>query len=63
MAAVKVREALRLITVAGWYWVRTTGSHRHYKHPVRPGLVTIPGKPGDDLSPKTWESIRRQAGL
>jgi predicted RNA binding protein YcfA (HicA-like mRNA interferase family) len=63
MAAVKVREAIRLIEAAGWSWVCTTGSHRHFKHPSRPGLVTIPGKLSDDLHPKTWASIKQQAGL
>ena len=29
---------------------RTRGSHRQYKHPDRPGLVTIAGKPNDDLA-------------
>ena len=39
----------------GWYQVAMRGSHRHFKHPVKHGKVTIPGKPGDDLHPKTWE--------
>ena len=38
-------------------------SHRQYRHPERPGLVTIAGKPSDTLHPKTWASIIRQAGL
>jgi predicted RNA binding protein YcfA (HicA-like mRNA interferase family) len=63
MATVKVRKAIRLIEAAGWYWVRTTGDHRQYKHPTKKGTVTIPGKPGKDLHPKTWASIRRQAGI
>jgi predicted RNA binding protein YcfA (HicA-like mRNA interferase family) len=39
------------------------GSHRHFKHPTKPGTVTIAGHPGDDLQPGTEASIRRQAGL
>jgi hypothetical protein len=39
------------------------GSHRQYRHPNRPGLVTIAGKPSDTLHPKTWASIVKQAGL
>jgi predicted RNA binding protein YcfA (HicA-like mRNA interferase family) len=27
------------------------------------GLVTVPGKPGDDLAPGTLNSILKQAGL
>lgn len=28
----------------GWYFVRQKGSHRHFKHPTNPGLVTVPYK-------------------
>ena len=38
------------------------GSHRQYKHPSKQGLVTVPGKPGDDLAPGTVNSIFKQAG-
>jgi predicted RNA binding protein YcfA (HicA-like mRNA interferase family) len=61
--AVKVREAIKLIENDGWYLDRTRGSHRQYKHPTKPGLVTIAGKPGDDLAPGTKNSILKQAGL
>jgi predicted RNA binding protein YcfA (HicA-like mRNA interferase family) len=60
---VKVREAIKRIEAAGWELSRTRGSHRQYRHPGRPGLVTIAGKPSDTLHPKTWASIIRQAGL
>ncbi len=60
---VKVRDILRLIEQDGWYLVRTRGSHRQYKHPTKPGLVTLPGKPGDDLAPGTLNSVLKQAGL
>ena len=59
----KVRDAIRLIETDGWYLARTRGSHRQYKHPVKLGLVTVPGKLSDDLAPGTWASIRRQAQL
>jgi predicted RNA binding protein YcfA (HicA-like mRNA interferase family) len=34
-----------------------------YKHPTKAGLVTLPGKPGDELAPGTLNSIFKQAGL
>jgi predicted RNA binding protein YcfA (HicA-like mRNA interferase family) len=34
-----------------------------YKHPVRPGRVTVAGKPSDDLAPGTLNSIFKQSGL
>ncbi len=57
----KVREAIRLIEQDGWRLVRTKGSHRQYRHPVKPGTVTIAGKPSDDLPPGTWNSILKQS--
>lgn len=38
------------------------GSHHHFKHPTKPGLVTIP-HPKKDLLAKTVGSILKQAGL
>lgn len=60
---VKVREVIRLIEDDGWSLVRTRGSHRQFKHPTKPGRVTIAGKRSDDLAPGTLRSILKQAGL
>jgi predicted RNA binding protein YcfA (HicA-like mRNA interferase family) len=46
-----------------WVLARTRGSHRQYKHPRKSGLVTLSGKPGDDLAPGTLNSVLKQAGL
>lgn len=59
----KVREVIRLIETDGWVRVRQRGSHRQFKHPTKPGLVTIAGKPGDELAPGTLNSVLKQAGL
>ena len=59
----KVEKVIKLIETDGWYIVRTRGSHRQYKHDVKKGLVTIAGKPGDELAPGTLNSILKQAGL
>jgi len=59
----KVKEIIRLIEADGWLLSRTRGSHRQYKHPSKPGLVTVAGKPSDDLAKGTEASIFRQAGL
>jgi predicted RNA binding protein YcfA (HicA-like mRNA interferase family) len=59
----KVRDIIKLIERDGWYLARTRGSHRQYKHPIKSGLVTVPGKPGDDLAVGTLDSILKQAGL
>jgi predicted RNA binding protein YcfA (HicA-like mRNA interferase family) len=59
----KVREAMRLIEDDGWFPVATRGSHRQYRHPIKPGRVTIAGKLSDDLAPGTMNSILKQAAL
>jgi predicted RNA binding protein YcfA (HicA-like mRNA interferase family) len=60
---VKVRDIIRLLEAHGWVIVRSKGSHRQYKHPVKAGLVTVPGHLSDELHPKTLNSILAQAGL
>jgi predicted RNA binding protein YcfA (HicA-like mRNA interferase family) len=60
---VEIREVTKLIEQDGWWLVRTRGSHRQYKHSYKLGLVTVPGKPGDELAPGTLNSILEQAGL
>jgi len=60
---VKVREAIKLVENDGWYLDRTRGGHRQYRHGNKRGIVTIAGKPGDELAPGTKNSILKQAGL
>jgi predicted RNA binding protein YcfA (HicA-like mRNA interferase family) len=59
----KVRDVIKMLEQDGWYLDRTRGSHRQYKHSTKPGLVTLPGKPGDDLAAGTLNSVLKQAGL
>jgi predicted RNA binding protein YcfA (HicA-like mRNA interferase family) len=59
----KVRDILRLLRDDGWYLARTKGSHQQFKHPSKPGRVTLAGAPNDDLAPGTLNSILKQAGL
>jgi len=63
--ATKYRDIIRRLEAAGWVHIRTTGSHLHFKHPSRPGIVTVPGggKLNKDIAPGTLRSILRQAGL
>lgn len=59
----KVREVIRLLAQEGWVLVVTRGSHRQFKHPTKPGRVTVSGNLGDDMPKGTFASVRRQAGL
>jgi predicted RNA binding protein YcfA (HicA-like mRNA interferase family) len=63
ISSMKVSEVLELLKQDGWYLAVTRGSHRQYKHPTKPGRVTVPGKPSHDLAPGTLNSILEQAGL
>jgi predicted RNA binding protein YcfA (HicA-like mRNA interferase family) len=58
-----VRDIIRQIEEDGWRHIATRGSHRQYKHPTKLGRVTVAGKPRDDVSPGTLNSILKQAGL
>ena len=41
----------------------TEGSHRPFKHPKKPGRVTVSGHPGDNMLKGTLASVLRQVGL
>ncbi len=58
-----VREVIKLLELNGWQLVATRGSHRQFKHPDKPGKVTVAGKPCVDVPPGTLNSILKQAGL
>lgn len=58
----RAREIEKIIEKDGWKLKSTKGSHRHYKHPSKPGKVTIPFHTGD-LDIRTVKSILEQAGL
>jgi predicted RNA binding protein YcfA (HicA-like mRNA interferase family) len=59
----KVRDIIKMVKKDDWVLVRTRGSHRQYKHPKKPGLITIAGKPSDDVASGTLNSILKQGGF
>ena len=65
MRTMKVKEILKLLSEDNWYQLKpkhTGGSHRQFKHPTKPGKVTVNGKPGDDVRPNDLRNIFNQAG-
>lgn len=58
----RASEIEKIIVADGWYHTSTKGSHKQFKHPTKPGKVTIPQHRGD-LDIKTAKSILKQAGL
>lgn len=47
----------------GWSLGRTKGSHRQFRHPDKPGTVTVAGKLGVDMPRGTLNAVMKQAGL
>ncbi len=56
------KEMERIILADGWFFQTQNGSHRQYRHPTKPGKVTIPFH-CKDLSKFVENSILKQAGL
>jgi len=59
---VNSKEIIRMLEDMGYQLVRIKGSHHHFKHPHRSGLVTVP-HPKKDLPVGTAKSILKAAGL
>lgn len=55
------REVIKMLKKDGWFLVRITGDHHHFKHPTKKGVVTVP-HPNKDLPKGTINSIFKQAG-
>lgn len=58
----KVKAVIQRLKNDGWKLEWRKGSHRQFKHSGKKGLVTVSGKPSDDLAPGTVGSIFKQAG-
>jgi predicted RNA binding protein YcfA (HicA-like mRNA interferase family) len=63
LPTVKVRDVVAVLEADGWRLVRTRGSHRQFRHPNKPGTVTVAGKASTDVPIGTLGSIWKQAGL
>ncbi len=63
LMAMKVREVIYLLQKHGWAEVRSKGSHRHFKHPGRQFIITVPGNEGKELAPGTLSATLKEAEL
>jgi len=54
---------LKLLADDGWETVRTKGSHRQMKHPMKNGTVTVAGKPSLEIPVGTLKRIRKQGQI
>lgn len=58
----RFREIQKILHKDGWELVGISGSHHQYKHPTKPGKVTVPNHRGD-IPSNILKSIFKQAGL
>lgn len=56
------RDIIKALKKDGWYLDRVNGSHHQFRHPTKPGVVTVP-HPKKDLKRGTVHSIEQQSGL
>lgn len=55
------RKLIKMLEADGWIRVAVKGDHWQFKHPEKPGRVTVP-HPNKDIKAGTVMSIYRQAG-
>ena len=51
------QQVIRVLERQGWRLDHTRGSHHYYRHPTKPGMVSVPCHKGTSLKPKTLSSI------
>lgn len=56
------REVIKRLKADGWFEVAQAGSHKQFKHLVKPGRVTVV-YPQKDVPEGTLRSIEKQSGL
>lgn len=58
----KSAGVIKALKADGWFQVGQKGSHAQFKHPTKPGRVTVP-HPSKDLKIGTLKSIEAQSGV
>lgn len=56
------QRLIELLEADGWYVVAREGAHMHFRHPAKPGRVTVQ-HPLDDVPAATRRSIAAQTGI
>ncbi len=55
-------EIIKKLEKDGWFEVRQSGSHKQFRHPTKPGTVTVP-HPKSEMAIGTIKSIEKQSGV
>jgi len=60
--SMKSAAIIKALEADGWFQVGQKGSHRQFKHPTKPGRVTV-AHPVNDMPIGTLVSIEKRSGL
>lgn len=59
----KVEQLIRALERDGWFEVKGKGGHRQFKHPTKPGKVTVPIHRRRDIEPWLLRKILNRVGI
>jgi len=59
----KPQDHVRILEADGWYSTGPTGSHQHFRHPSKPGLLIVPMHAGKEIGKGLLHSILKKARL
>ncbi|MBO6236423.1 MAG: type II toxin-antitoxin system HicA family toxin [Schwartzia sp.] len=62
MKSYSSREIITILQADGWREIRCKGDHHQFRHPTKPGTVTIT-HPVKNIPRRTLNSIAKQAGI
>ena len=62
MKSYSSREVIQILTADSWYEVGCVGDHPQFKHPTKPGRITVT-HPRKDIPVGTLKRIEKQAGI
>jgi len=62
MKSYSSREVIKILKADGWYEIACVGDHHQFKHPAKPGKVTV-RHPVKGLHTNDIKSIEKQSGI
>lgn len=62
MKSLSSKEVIRILRADGWYEVNCVGDHHQFRHPLKPGKVTVI-HPEKTMTKNMLKNIEKQAGI
>lgn len=62
MKSLSSKEVIRILRADGWYEVNCVGDHHQFRHPTKPGKVTVI-HPEKTMTKNMLKNIEKQAGI